>query len=62
MTSDVQLVFVSAYLVTNEGLGPRNQDLLAILGECIAASEWPVVVGGDWNIPVDEIVASDWPG
>eukprot|EP00959_Pyramimonas_sp_CCMP1952_P426005 8922974-Pyramimonas_sp.AAC.1 len=62
VTSDVLISVVSAHQVANESLGPRGQDLLSILGEFIASSEWAVVVGGDWGVPVGELVASDWPG
>ena len=51
---------MSAYLWTNEGLSPRNLDLLQCLAHVLSTIDGPWVVGADWNLTPADLEAAGW--
>ena len=52
------IVLYSVYLHDGEGLDERNQGILHLIGERIRAHQLPVIVAGDFNIPVSVLQES----
>ena len=51
----------SIYPIVSEGMSATNCDLLQAVVEDLASLRGPWLVGGDWNMPPDVLVASGWP-
>ena len=44
-------ILVSLYLLSGEGVGPKNTQSLELLGHALREAPLPFVVGGDWQAP-----------
>ena len=51
----------STYPTVNEGMSAVNCDLLQGIAEDVAALRGPWLIGGDWNMSLETLVASGWP-
>ena len=50
----------SVYLISGEGPSEANLELLEEVGEHLVALKRPFVIGGDWQMTVDELESTGW--
>ena len=55
------IVGYSVYLWPSEGMSPRNEEILRVMGQHAATHGKAWVAGGDWNMDPETLCTSHWP-